>query len=192
MGKQWKQWETFILGGSKIIADGDCSHEIKRYLLLGRKVMTNTDSILKSKTSLLRQSYSFSISHVWMSELDHKESWAWKNWCFWTMMLEKTLESPLECKETKPVNPKRNQSWIFIGRTDAKVETPILWPPDVNNWLTGKDTDAGKDWMQEEKRTTEDEMVGRHHWLDGHGFEQALRVGDGQGSLVCSSPGCNE
>ena len=191
-GETMETVRDFNLGGSKITADGNCSHEIKRYLLLGRKVMTNTDSILKSKTSLCRQSYSFSSSHVWMSELDHKESWAWKNWCFWTVMLEKTLESPLECKETKPVNPKRNQSWIFIGRTDAKVETPILWPPDVKNWLTGKDTDAGKDWMQEEKRTTEDEMVGWHHWLDGHGFEQALGVGDGQGSLVCSSPGCNE
>ena len=108
-------------------------------------------------------------------------------WCFW-ILLEKTLESPLDCKEIKPVNPKGNQFWIFIGRTDAEAETPILWPPDTKNWLNGKDSDAGKDWRQEEKGTTEDEMVGWHHWLDGHEFEQALGVGDGQGSLGFCSP----
>ena len=134
------------------------------------------------------QSYGFSSSHVWIWELGYKESWAPKNWCFWTVVLEKTLESPLDCKETKPINPKRNQSWIFIGRTDAEAETPILWPPDVKNWFTGKDPDAEKDWRQEEKRMTEDEMVGWHHRLDGHEFEQALWVDDGQGSLACSSP----
>jgi len=122
-----------------------------------------------------------------MWELDHKENWAPKNWCFWTLMLEKTLESPLDCKDIKPVNPKRNQSWIFIGRTDAEAEMPILWPPDVKNWLIGKDSDAEKDWRQEEKETTEDEMVRWHHWLDGHEFEQAPEVGDGQGSLACCS-----
>ena len=106
------------------------------------------------------QSYGFSSSHVRMSELDHKESWALKNWCFWTVVLKETLESPLELKEIKPVNPKGNQSWIIIRRTDAKAEAPILWPPDVKNWLIGKDPDAGKDWRQEEKGTTEDEMVG--------------------------------
>ena len=106
------------------------------------------------------QSYGFSSSHVWMWELDHKESWVPKNWCFWSVMLEKTLESPLDCKEIKPVNPKGNQSWIFIGRTDAKAEAPVLWPPDVKNWLIGIDPDAGKDWRWEEKGTTEDEMVG--------------------------------
>ena len=114
------------------------------------------------------QSYGFSSSHVWMWELDCKESWALKNWYFWTVVLEKTLGSPLYCKEIKLVNPKGNQSCIFIGRTDAEVEAPILWPPDVNNWLIGKDPDAGKDWEQEKKGTTEDEMVEWHHWLNGH------------------------
>ena len=126
--------------------------------------------------------------HVWMKELDHKESWALKTWCFWTVVLEKTLESSLDCKEIKLVNPKRNQSWIVIGRTDAEAETPILWPHNVKNCLIGKDPDAGKDWRQEEKETTENEMVGWHHQLDGHEFEQALGVGDGQGNLVCYSP----
>ena len=124
---------------------------------------------------------------------DYKESWALKNWCFWTVVLEKTLESPLDCKEVKRVNPKGNHSWIFIGRTDAEVETPILWPPDAKNWLTGKDSDAGKDWTQDEKGMTEDEMFGWYHWLDGHEFEEVPWVGDGQGSLTCcSSWGCKE
>ena len=109
------------------------------------------------------QSYVFSSSHVWMWELDHKESWAPKNWCFWTVVLEKTLESPLDCKEIKPVNPKGNQSWIFIGRTNAEVETPILWPPDVKNWFIGVFLNAGKDWRQEKKGMTENEMVVCHH-----------------------------
>ena len=117
-----------------------------------------------------------------------KESWAPKNWCFWTVVLEKTLESPLDCKEIQPVHPKGNQSGIFTGRIDAEAETLTLWPPDVKNWLTGKDPDAGKDWGQEEKGTTEDEMVGWHHQLNGHEFQQALGVGDGQGSLACCSP----
>ena len=137
-------------------------------------------------------SYGFSSSQAWIWELDYKESWAPKNWCFWTMVLEKTLESPLDYKEIKSVNPKGNQSWIFIGRTDAEAETPILWPPDVKNWLIGKDPDVGKDWRQE-KRVTEDEMVGWHHWLDGQEFEQALGVGDGQGRLAYRNPwGCRE
>ena len=117
------------------------------------------------------QSYGFSSSHVWMLELDYKESWALKNWCFWTVVLEKILESPLDCKEIQPVNPKGNQSWIFIGRTDAEAETPILWPPDVKGWLTGKDPDAKKVWRQEEKGTAEDEVVGWYHWLNGREFE---------------------
>ena len=133
----------------------------------------------------------FFQGHVWMWELDCKESWALKNWCFWTVVLEKTLESPLDCKETKPVNLKGNPSWIFIGRADA--EAPILWPPDAKNWVTGEDYGAGKDWRQEEKGMTEDEMVGQQHWLNRHEFEQTLGVGDGQGSLVCCSPwGCKE
>ena len=155
----------FILGGSKITADCDCSHEIKRRLLLGRKVMTNLDSILKSRDITLHnkgpssQSYGFSSSHVWMWELDYKENWAPKNWCFWTVVLEKTLESPLDCREIKQVNHKGNQSWIFIRRTDAEAETPIVWPPDVKSQLIGKDPDAEKDWKWEEKGTTEDEML---------------------------------
>ena len=121
-----------------------------------------------------------------MWEMDHKEGWVPKNWFFWIVVLEKTLESPLDCKEIKPVSPKGNQSWIFIGRTDA--EAPILWPPDAMNRLIRKDPDAGKDWRQEKKGTTEDKMVGWHHQLNGHEFEQALRDGKGQGSLVCCSP----
>ena len=136
------------------------------------------------------QSYCLSSSHVWMWELDYKEFWAPKNWCFWTVLLEKTLESPLDCKEIQPVHPKGKQSYIFIGKTDAEAKIPILWPPDVKNWLIEKDPDAWKDWRQEEKEMTEDETVGWHHWLDGHEFEQALGVGDGQGSLVCYSPWC--
>ena len=111
-----------------------------------------------------------------------------RNWCFWTAVLDQTLESPLNSKEIKPDNPKGNQSWIFIGRTDAEAETPILWPPDAKNWLIGKDPNAGKDWRKEEKRTTEGEIVGFHHRLNGHEFEQSLGVGDGQGSLACCSP----
>ena len=132
------------------------------------------------------QSYVFSSSHVWMWELDHKESWVLKNWCFWTVVLENTLESPLDCQETKPVHPKGNQSRIFIRRTNA--EAPILWPPDAKNWLTGKDPTAGKDWRQEEKGKTEDEMIGWHHQLNRCEFEQALGVGDRQGSLACYGP----
>ena len=137
---------------------------------------------------LSSQSFGFSSSHIWMRELDCEESWAPKNWCFWTVVLEKTLESPLDCKEIQSVHPKGNQSWIFIGRTDAEAETPILWPPDMKNWFIGKDPDAGKNWRQEEEGTAEDVMVGWHHWLDGHEFEQAPGVGDGQGSLPCCSP----
>ena len=142
---------------------------------------------------LSSQSYDFSNSHVWMCELGHKESWAPKNWYFWTVVLEKTLESPLDCKEIKPVNPKGNQSWIFIGRTDAEAETPILWPPDAKNWLIRKDWMFMKDWRQEKKRMTEDEMVGWHHWLNGHEFEQTQGDSKGQRRLVCCIPmGCKE
>ena len=137
---------------------------------------------------LSSQGYGFSSSHVWMWELDYKESWVVKNWCFWTVVLEKTLESPLDCKEIQPAHPKGNQYWLFIGRTDVQSETLILWLPDVKNWLTGKDPDAGKDWRQEEKGMTEDEMVKWHHRLNGHEFEWTLGVGDGQGGLACCSP----
>ena len=126
---------------------------------------------------------SYSSSHIQMWELDHKEGWVPKNWCFQILVLEKTSESVLN---SKPINPKGNQPWIFIGRTDAEVEIPILWPPDVKSWLTGKDPDAGKDWRQDEKGMTEDEMVGWHHQLNGQEFEQVLGIG-GQGSLACWS-----
>ena len=166
----------FIFLGSKITVNSDCSHEIKRCMLLGRKVMTNLDSILKRRDITLPtkvhlvKAVVFSSSHVWMWELDYKESWVMKNWCFWTVVLEKTLETPSDCKEMQPVHPKGDQSWVFIGRTDVEAETPILWPPDVKSWLIWKVPDAGKDWRQEEKGMTEDEMVGWHHWLNGHRF----------------------
>ena len=129
-----------------------------------------------SNRDLSSQSYGFSSSHVWIWELDHKESWAPRNWCFWTVVLEKTLDSPLDSKEIKPVNAQGNQSWIFIGRTDAEAETLILWLSYVKNWLLRKDSDAGRDWRQEEKGTAEDEIVGWHHQLDGHEFEQAWEL----------------
>ena len=134
----------FIFGGSKITADGDCSHEIKRHLFLRRKVMTNLDGIFKKRhyfvnKHLSSQGYDYSSGYIWMWELGYKESWVSKNWCFWTVLLEMTLESPLDFKEIQLVHPKGNQSWTFIGRTDAEAETPIFWPPDVKNWLIGKD-----------------------------------------------------
>ena len=155
-------------------------------LRLKRSWYPNLESILKRRditlpTGLYSQTYDFSSSHVWMWELDHKKSWAPKNWCFWTAVLEKTLESPLDCKEIQPVNPKGNQPWIFIARTDAEAEAPILWLPDVNSWFSGKDTDAGEDWRQE-KGTTDNEMVGWHHHLNIHEFAQTLEDSNGQGS----------
>ena len=162
--------------GSKITADDDCSHEIKRHLLLGRKVMTNLDSILKGKEitlpTMVHLVKAMFFPVIWMWEFDYKEIWAPKNWCFWTVVLEKTLESPLVCREIQPVHPKGKQSWVFTGRTDAEAETLILWPPDVKKWLIWKDPDAVKDWWQEKKGMTEDDMVGRHHQLDGCEFEQ--------------------
>ena len=134
------------------------------------------------------QSYGFSSSHIWVWELDHKEGWVPENWCFQIVVLEKTLESPLDSKEIKSVNLKGNQSWIFIARIDAEVEAPILWPPDVKSWFIGKDPEAGKDWGQEETGATEDEMIGWHHRLNGHEFEQTLGNSEGQGSLACHSP----
>ena len=193
MEKLWKQWQTSFLGGSNITVDCDCSHEIKRCLFLGRKVMTKLDSILKSRditlpTKVSSQGYGFSSGHVWMWEVDYKESWVLKNWSFLTVVLEKTLESPLDCKDIQPVHSKGDQSWLFFGRTDVEAETPILWPPAAKSWLIRKNPDAGKDWRQEEKGMTEDEIVGWNHGLNGHGFEQALGVGEGQGSLACYSP----
>ena len=123
--------------------------------------------------------------HVWMWELDCEESWVPKNWCFWTVVLEKTLESPLDCKDIQPVHPKGDHPWVFFGRTDAEAETPILWPCHAKSWLIGKDPDVGRDWGQEEKGTTQDEMAGWHHQLDGHEFQWTLGAGDGQGGLAC-------
>ena len=181
----------FIFWGSKITADGDCSHEIKRHLLPGRKVMTNLDSIKKQRHYFVSkgpcsQGYGFSSSHVWMWELDYKESWALKNWCFWTVVLEKILESPSNCKDIQPVRPKRNQSWIYIGRTDAEAEAPILWLHDVKSQLIGKDPDAGRDWRQEKGMTEDGDR--QHHWLNEHEFEQTPGDSERQGSLACCSP----
>ena len=190
-GETVKTVSDFVFLGSKITADGDCSHEIKRRLLLGRKVMTNLFQHIEKQRHYFAnkgsssQGYGFSSGHVWLWELDYKESWVPKNWWFWSVMLEKTLESSLDCKEIQPVHLKGDLSWVFIGRTDVEAETPILWPPDAMSWLIWKDPDAGKDWGQEEKGTTEDKMVGWHHRLDGHGFGWTPGVGDEQGGLVC-------
>ena len=193
-GETMETVTNFIFLGSKITADGDYSHEIKRRLLPGRKALTNLDSILKSRDITLLTKVHLVKAMVFPVVIYGFESWTikkaehWRIECFWTVVLEKTLDRPLDCKEIQPVHPEGNQSWIFIGRTDAEAETPILWPPDVKNQLIGKDPDAGKDWRWEEKGTTEDEMVGRHHWRDGHEFESALGVVDGQGSLACCRP----
>ena len=157
-------------------------------------MITNLDSILTSRditlpTKACVVGCGFSSSCVQMWELDHAAGWAPKNWCFQSVVLETTFEkSLLDCKEIKPINPKGSQPWIFIGRTDAEVEAPILWPPDVKSWFLRKDPDAGKDWGQKEKGVTEDEMVRWHHWLNGHEFEQTPGDSKGQGNLVCSSP----
>ena len=178
MANRWETVETmrnFILGGSKITVDSDYSHEIKRCLILGWKVMTNLDSILKSRDITLPTKVHLVKAMVlpiaiWMWQLGHKENWVLKNWWLWTVVLEKTLGSPLDCKEIKPINPNGNQSWIFIGWTDAEAVTPIFWSPDAKSWLIGKDSDAGKDWRQEKKRMTEVEMLRWHHRLNGHEF----------------------
>ena len=158
----------FIFLGSKISADSDCSHEIKMLAPWKKSYDQPRQHIKKQRHYFVNkgpssQGYGFSSSHVWIWELDYKKSWVLKNWCFWTVVLEKTLESPLDCKEIQPVHPKGDQSWVFIGRTDVEAEIPILWLPDAKSWLSWKDPDAGKDWGQEEKGTTEDEMVGWHH-----------------------------
>ena len=176
MGKQWKQWLTLFWGVPKSLQmmteamklKDTCSwkksyDQPRQHIKMQRYYFVN-----KGPSS---QGYGFSSGHVWMWELDYKESWAPKNRCFWTVVLEKTLESPLDCKETQPVHPKGDQSWIFIGRTDVEAETPVLWPSDAKNWLIWKDPNAGKDWSREEKGTTEDETVGWHHWLNGHECE---------------------
>ena len=198
MGKQWKQWLilfwrlqnycTWLLQSwnEKTLAPWKESYDQPQQHIKEQKHHF-------ADKGLSSQSYGFPSSYVWMWELGHKEGWTLKNWCFWTVVLEKTLESPLNCKEIQPVHPKGNQSWIFIGRTGAEAETPILWLPDVKNWRIGKDPDAGKDWGQEEKGATEEEIVGRHHWLSEHEFEQTPGDSEGQRSLACKSPwGCKE
>ena len=178
MANEGETMETvtdFIFLGSKITEDGDCSHEIKRLTPWKESFDQPRQHVKKQRHCFANkgptsQSYGFSSSHVWMWELDYKESWMQKNWCFWTVVLEKTPESPLDCKEIQSFHPKADQSWVFIGRTDVEAETPILGPPDGKSWLIWKDPDAGKDWEQEEKGMTEDEMVRWHHRLSGHEF----------------------
>ena len=175
----------FVFLGSKTTADGDCSHEIKRRLLLGRKVMTNLYNILKSRNITLPTKVRLVKAMVfpvvmYECELDYKESWAQKNWCFWTVVLEKTLESSLDCKEIQPLLPNGDQTWVFIGRTDVETETPILWPPDAKSWIIWKDPDAGKDWRQEENGW-DGWMASLTQWT---WVGWTLGVGDGQGGLA--------
>ena len=155
----------------------ECSDQPKQHIKKQRHYFVNNGPS--------SQGYGFYSGHVWLWELDYKESWAQKNWCFWTVVLEKTLESPLDCKVIQPVHPKGNEPSVFIGRTDAEAETLILWPPDVKSWLIWQDPGAGKDWGQEEKGMTEDEMVGWHHQFNGHEYGWTLGVGDGQGGGAC-------
>ena len=176
MGKQWKQCQTLFLGAPKSLQMVIAAMTLKDACCLEETFWPTRQHIKKQRHYFANkgpssQGYGFSSSPVWMWKLYYKESWAPKNWCFWTVVLEKTLESPLYCKQIQPVHSKGNQSWIFIQRTDAEAETPILWPPNAKSWLTGKDPDAEKDWRQEEKGTTEDEMVGWHHLLSVHEFE---------------------
>ena len=183
----------FIFLGSKITVDSDCNHEIKRHWILGSNTMTNLDSVLKSKDITANkcpysQSYDFSSSYVWMWELDPKGCWVLNNWCFCIEVLKETLESPLDCKEIKPINPKGNRPWIFTGKTDAEAEVPILWSPDVKSWLTGKDPHIEKDWRQKEKRVTKDEMVRKHHRLNGHEYEQTQEERGEWRGLACCRP----
>ena len=170
MGKKWKQWQILFSWAPKSPWTVTAAMKFKRLLLLERKAMTNLESILKKSRDvtlltkgLYSQSYNFSSSHVWIWQLDHKEGWALENWCFQIIMLEETLESPLDFEEIHPVNPKGNQPWIFIGRTDAEVKAPILWPPDAKSQLTGKDLLVGKTEAKREAGAAEDEMVGWHH-----------------------------
>ena len=181
MGKQWKQWESWFSWAPKSLQMVIAAMKLKDTCSLKKSCDQPRQHIKKQRhyfinKGLSSQSYCFSSSHVWTWELDHKEGWAPKNWCFQTVVLEKTLESPLDSKEIKWVNPTGKQSWIFIGRTETEVEALILWPPNVKSQLITKDSDAGKDWRQEEKKgTTEDQMVGWHHQLSGHEFEQTRR-----------------
>ena len=183
MGKKVETVSDFIFLGSKVTVDCDCSHEIKRHLAPWKKSYDKPRQCIKKqrshcwqRSSLYSENYGFSNSHVQLWELDCKEVWAPKNWCFWTVVLEKSLESPLESMQVKPANPKRIQPWIFVGRSDA--EAPVLWAPAAKNWTIRKDPDAGKDWGQEKKGATEDEMVGGHHWFNGWFSDSMDHLGD--------------
>ena len=184
----------FLFLGSKVTADGDCSHEIRRRLLLGRKAMTNLNKCVakqrhySANKGLHSQGYGLPDGRVWLWELDRKEGRVLKNWCLRTVVLEQTLESPLDCKEIKPVNLKRNQPWIFTGKIDAEAEAPVFWSFDANSLLIGKVADAGIDWRQKGKRVSEDEMTGWHHRCNEHELGQTPGGGEGQGGLVCCSP----
>ena len=190
---KWKEWQISSSWAPKITLGGDCSHEIRSRLLLGRKAMTNLDSVLKNRDITLPtkvcivKATGLPSGHTWLWELDHKEGRKAKNWCFRTVVLEKTPESPLNSKEIKPVNLKGNQSWILIGRIDA--EAPVFWSSDANSWLVYV-LDAGKDWEQKEKSTSEDEVAGWHHRCSGHELGQTLGDGEGQGGLACCSLWC--
>ena len=176
MGKQWKQWQTLFWGAPKSLQMLTAAMKLKDPCSLEEKSWPPKWHIKKQRHYFANkgpssQGYGFSSSHVWMWELDYKENWALKNCCFWTVVFEKTLESPLDCKEIQPVHSKGDQSWVFIGRNDVKAETPVLWPPHAKSWLIGKDSDAGRNWGQEEKGMTEDKMVEWHHSLNGHKLE---------------------
>ena len=191
MGKKWKQWQNLFSWSSKSLQTVIAIMKLKDAHYWNKSYDKARQHIKKQKhhfadKGLYSQSYDFSSSHVWMWELDHEEGWVPKNWCFWTVVLKKTLKSPLNSKEIKTVNPRRNQPWMFIARTDAEAEAPVLWPPDTKSWLTGKDSDAGEDWGQE-KGMTEDKMVGWHHWLNGHESELTPGDSEGQGILACCS-----
>ena len=198
MGKQCKQCQTLLSWAPKSLQKVTAAMKLKYSCSLGKKSYERCRQCIKKQRhyftnkGLYSQSYGFPSSHVWMLELDHKEAWVLKNWCFELWCVEKTLESPLDFKEIQPVHPEGNQFWIFIRRIDAEAETPILWPPDAKNWISGKDPNAGKDWRWEEKGMTEDEMVGWHRWLNGHEFEYSLRGSKGQGGLACRPWGCKE
>ena len=175
MGKQWKQWQTLFWGAPKSLQMVITAMKLKDTYSLEGKLYQPRQHIQKQRhyfanKGLSNQGYGFSSGHLWMWMLDCEEIWAPKNWCFWTVVLEKTLVSPLDCKDIQSVHSKGDQSWMFFGRNDAEAETPVLWPPHAKNWLIGKESDAGRDWVQEEKGTTEDEVVGWYHRLNGHEF----------------------
>ena len=192
MGKQWKRWQTLFSWAPKSLQMVTAAMKLKALAPWKKSYDKPRQSIKKQRhyfdnKGMSCQSYGFSSSHVWMWQLDHKEGWAPNNWCLRTVLLEKTLESPLNCKEIIPVNPKRNQHWIFIGRTDTEGNLQCFWPPDANSWLTGKDPDAWKVWRPEEKGAAEDEMVGWHHRLNGQEFEQTPGHSGGQEPGVLQS-----